>query len=346
MSTSTKIEWTRGDDGTPGATWNPVTGCTEVSEGCGQPRWEGDQPGGCYAKTFAERWRGIPGHPFEQGFDVRLWPDRLGLPLRWRTAKRVFVNSMSDLFMDADKVPDEFIAAVWVRMLWTSPAGAVYRGAKAPCHTFQVLTKRPARMRSWVRGWADPDQRVAWISAAVDRGWCHPRDIIEAPRWPAVLSNVWLGVSVETQKWAKVRLALLADTPAAVRFASCEPLLGELDIRQWLDGGLDWVIVGGESGGAKARPMHPDWARSLRDQCQAANVAFFFKQWGEWAPEAVCATERGAGRAVYLDRDGTTRPAAVGARAGAVTIQRNGKHRTGRRLDGRTWDQYPQAVTR
>lgn len=255
MSTSTKIEWTRGDDGSAGATWNPVTGCSEVSEGCDH----------CYAKTFAERWRGIPGHPFEQGFDVRLWPDRLEKPLRWRKPRRVFVNSMSDLFMDADKVPDDFVAQVFAVM------------AAASNHTFQVLTKRPARMRSLLCS--------NEFRARVCRHWTELGSAGASPaeRWP--LPNVWLGVSVETQKWARVRLPRLAATPAAVRFASCEPLLGPLDLRPWLGTGLAWVIAGGESG-AGFRALDLGWVRSLRDQCLDTRVAFFFKQVGGRTPKA------------------------------------------------------------
>ena len=326
MSTATKIEWTRGDDGAAGATWNPVTGCSEVSEGCDH----------CYAKTFAERWRGVPGHPFEQGFDVRLWPDRLGLPLRWRNPKRVFLNSMSDLWHDA--VPDEFIAAVWTTMLWTSDqARPSSRSVGSPRHTYQILTKRPGRMRSWVHRWGDRDQRVAWIEAAAGRGWCDHQDVAESPWMPAVLPNAWLGVSAESQRWAQVRLPQLAATSAVVRFASCEPLLGALDIRPWLGGGLDWVIAGGESGPG-ARPMHPDWARELRDQCRAAEVAFFFKQWGAWRPaEAEDALRRRA--LVAVDEPS-------GGDAVAAAMVRVGKGKAGRVLDGRMWDQFPRPRTK
>jgi protein gp37 len=249
MSSSTPIEWTRSDDGSAGATWNPVTGCTKVSEGCDH----------CYAETFAERWRGIPGHPFEQGFDIRLWPDRLTMPLRWRKPRRVFLNSMSDLWHDA--VGTDLIARVFSVI------------AVAEQHTFQVLTKRPGRLHSLLGDdgfWARVENAVVEYDpspqalAAID---CR------------VLPNLWLGVSVESQKWAQVRLGkLTATSAAAVRFASCEPLLGELDIRPWLGHGLDWVIAGGESG-PRSRPMHPDWARGLRDQCVAAGVPYFFKQW-------------------------------------------------------------------
>lgn len=269
MADNTGIEWTD-------ATWNPVTGCTEVSPGCDH----------CYAKTFAERWRGTPGHYFENGFDVQLRPDKLDLPLRWRKPRRIFVNSMSDLFHD--RVPDTYIAEVWAVMAWS------------PHHTYQVLTKRHARMRSLLSS--------AAFKSLVDDAWYdfgrgynlaakvghpgHPYD-----RWP--LPNVWLGVSTENQQWADIRIPALLDTPAAVRFISAEPLLGSIDLRRSLakwrpalddkrwDAAdrimardvLHWVIVGGESGRA-ARPMHPEWACSLRDQCQAAGVPFLFKQAG------------------------------------------------------------------
>ena len=247
MSASTPIEWTRSDDGSAGATWNPVTGCTKVSEGCDH----------CYAETFAERWRGVPGHPFEQGFDVRLWPERLTLPLRWRRPRRVFLNSMSDLWHDA--VGADLIVRVFAVI------------AVAEQHTFQVLTKRPGRMHSLLSDeafWHQVQKAAAEYGPSPEA-----MDAIDG----RFLPNLWLGVSVETQKWASVRLDKLAATSAAaVRFASCEPLLGELDIRPWLAGSLQWVIAGGESGPG-ARPMHPDWARSLRDQCQDAGVPYFFK---------------------------------------------------------------------
>jgi protein gp37 len=259
VSGTSTIEWTD-------ATWNPVTGCTKVSEGCDH----------CYAETFAERWRGIPGHPYEQGFDLKLWPERLEMPLRWRKPRRVFVNSMSDLFHDG--VPANYIDRVFNVMHQT------------PQHTYQILTKRPGRMASYIR------------------------DIM------VVLPNVWLGTSVESQKWADVRIPKLLETPAAVRFLSCEPLLGPVDLTEWLDppdpdadcetcgqewwarmdghpvldeengdtgdwcpgpmrrhSGIDWIIVGGESG-PNYRPMDRKWAESLFGQAQAGRVAFFVKQ--------------------------------------------------------------------
>jgi protein gp37 len=198
----------------------------------------------------------VPGHPFEQGFDVRLWPERLTLPLQWRRPRRVFLNSMSDLWHEA--VGADLIARVFAVI------------SVAEQHTFQVLTKRPGRMYSLLGDDAFWDQ-VGTAARGYDPS-PEPMAAIEG----RFLPNLWLGVSVETQKWVPVRLGKLAATSvAAVRFASCEPLLGELDIRLWLAHGLEWVIAGGESGPG-ARPMHPDWARSLRDQCLAAGVPFFF----------------------------------------------------------------------
>lgn len=312
MSAISTIEWTRSDDGTAGATWNPVTGCTKVSEGCDN----------CYAETFAERWRGIPGHPFEQGFDVRLWPERLTLPLRWRKPRRVFLNSMSDLWHDA--VGADLIARVFAVI------------AVAEQHTFQVLTKRPGRMASLLGDdgfWGQVEDAVAeygpspQVLAAVD---CR------------FLPNLWLGVSVESQKWARVRLDRLAGVcAAATRFVSAEPLLGALDLRPWLGSGLEWVIAGGESG-PRSRPMHPDWARSLRDQCIEAGVPFFFKQWGAFAPEA---DGHDRGSVSLIDRRGQNgnrmQPLVP---AEAVRMRRVGKGRAGRMLDGRTWDEFPAVV--
>ena len=239
MSDKSKIEWTD-------ATWNPVRGCTKVSPGCAH----------CYAETFAERFRGVPGHPYEQGFDLRLVPEKLAEPLGWKKPLRVFVNSMSDLFHE--DVPRRFILEVFAVM------------ACADRHTFQVLTKRPERMAEITSGMIEPDGKP-----------------------PLPLENVWLGTSVENQKFADERIPHLLRCPAAVRFLSCEPLLGPLDltsIRELraegfmrpLDGRfnkLDWVIVGGESGHG-ARPCDIAWIRSIITQCRAAGVPCFVKQLG------------------------------------------------------------------
>jgi protein gp37 len=321
MSDTTGIEWTD-------ATWNPVTGCTKVSPGCDH----------CYAETFAERFRGTPGHYFERGFDVQLRPDKLNLPLRWRKPRKVFVNSMSDLFHK--DVPDEYIANVFAVM------------ALARRHTFQVLTKRHGRMRSVLND--SSFQRHVEVEMHRQKWGSN----VDAPSWVWPLPNVWLGVSVENQQWANVRVPALMRTPAAVRFLSCEPLLGPVELHHGLthcpthdfSGGFcvgpcadrvrpDWVIVGGESGRG-ARPMHPDWSFSLRDQCTAAGVPFLFKQWGEWAP-----TEA---RGLVLSAS-NTREVLVGQPLDDLghrqIMRRVGKGKAGRELDGRTWDEFPAGLS-
>ncbi|WP_084020233.1 DUF5131 family protein [Mycobacterium avium] len=272
MSASTKIEWTRGDDGTAGATWSPVTGCSALSPGCDR----------CYADSIARRFAGTKAWP--NGFDVTLWPDRLGIPLRWRRPRRIFVCSTGDLFHDA--VPDDFIAQVFAVM------------AACAEHTFMVLTKRHARLCSLVsRGLLD----------LVD-GWADKYGVRVA-RWP--LPNVWLGVSAENQQWADIRIPALLATPAAVRFVSAEPLLGPIDVGQslakwypddsqpwlgdrlWARDVLHWVIAGGESG-IRARRMDPDWVRALQEQCHRAGIAFFFKQAGSMLAREWGCTGKGA----------------------------------------------------
>jgi protein gp37 len=237
MSDKSNIEWTD-------ATWNPVRGCVKISPGCAH----------CYAETFAERFRGVPGHPYEQGFDLRLVPHKLTEPLTWKKPRRVFVNSMSDLFQDG--VPETFVQDVFKVI------------QACPQHTFQVLTKRADRMRDVVSSVG---------RTVIDQG----------GHWP--LPNVWLGVSVENQVFAVERIPLLLQTPAAIRFISAEPLLAPVDLAAWLQvetGGnaagqtrLDWVIVGGESGHG-ARPFDVKWARAITGQCGAAGVPCFVKQFG------------------------------------------------------------------
>lgn len=232
-------------------TWNPVTGCTKVSEGCLH----------CYAERMARRLNGRYGYPsFVSGdpFGVTLHPMRLDEPLHWREERLVFVCSMGDLFHE--DVPDDFLVSVF---------GAMFL---APQHTYQVLTKRPERMRDF---------------------------LLNAARWRnKPPKNIWLGVTTENQEQARKRIPILLDTPAAVRFVSVEPCLGPVDLvgaiqaglgrrapldcLGFIDGlgyGLDWVIVGGETGPG-ARPMHPDWVRALRDQCIEGGVPFWFKGWG------------------------------------------------------------------
>ena len=269
----TAIEWTD-------KVWNPVTGCSKVSQGCKN----------CYAERVFPR--PYPGRAFT---DVRCHEDRLDAPLHWRKPCRVFVNSMSDLFHEA--VPFEFILDVM------GVCGVAQQ------HTFQILTKRPQRMLDFSR----------WIAGTGEH--------ISMAEWPR---NVWLGVSVEDQKTAEERIPLLLQTPAVVRWTSYEPALGPIDFSKvhhpiesasvltgiyWrvypnnyycTNRFLRWLVCGGESG-PNARPMHPDWARSVRDQCVAAGVPFFFKQWGEWAPSG----------------------------------DKVGKKHSGRLLDGREWNEYP-----
>ncbi len=241
MATNSSIEWTD-------TTWNPLTGCTKISPGCKN----------CYAERMSRRLKAMGVANYADGFKLTLHEHMLNQPLTWKAPRRVFVNSMSDLFHK--DVPAEFILRVF----------AVMR--KASQHRFQVLTKR--------------SNRVAELSSQID--------------WP---SNVWMGVSVENAHYT-VRIDHLRKTGAAVKFLSVEPLLGpipSLDLT-----GIDWVIVGGESGPG-ARPMKQEWVTEIRDHCAKAEVAFFFKQWG------------------------------------GVN-----KSKTGRELEGQTWDEMPKssAVTR
>lgn len=224
MAITTQIEWTD-------TTWNPVTGCSKLTHGCDS----------CYAERFAERFRGVPGHPFEKGFDLILRPERLRQPLSWRDPRRVFVNSMSDLFHK--EVPTSFIDLVFDTM------------EEANWHTYQVLTKRSSLMVRYLRG-------------------RYGRDL--AP------PHIWLGVSVEDAKNV-VRVKHLRTAQASMRFVSFEPLLGPVGTIDL--SGIDWAIVGGESG-PRARPMTEDWATEIHDQCRAAGIAFFFKQWGGIRPKS------------------------------------------------------------
>ena len=219
MSDHSKIEWTD-------TTWNPLRGCVKISPGCKH----------CYAETFAERFRGVKGHPYEQGFDLRLVPQKLSEPFEWSGPRTVFVNSMSDLFQD--EVPADYIEDV-VRVM-----------VEANWHTYQVLTKRSDRLSEMLSG------RL---------------------RFAAAHRHIWWGVSVEDKKYGLPRLEQLRAAPAAIRFLSIEPLLedlGEFDIS-----GIDWAIVGGESGPG-ARPMPQDWVERILKLCDDQHVSFFFKQWG------------------------------------------------------------------
>ena len=316
MSDRSKIEWCD-------ATWNVVSGCTQVSSGCAH----------CYAKTLHDRRHKaylagakLPEQYAKPFSTVQLHRERLFMPLHWKKPRKIFVNSTSDLFHE--DVDEQFITVIlWIMKL-------------ANHHTFMVLTKRPERMLDYMR-------RI---------------ELVNAPRgdmfWP--IKNLWLGVSVEDQKAADERIPLLLQTPAAVRFVSCEPLLGPVDLDLTIREGngaygyqsltgqhfpftlepqygpkLDWIICGGESGPG-ARPMHPDWARSLRDQCQVAGVPFFFKQWGEWLPvsQSLHLSAGKISEVPYHCWDADPKPTS----AHSVRV---GKKAAGRLLDGREWNEFP-----
>jgi protein gp37 len=292
---STKIEWAD-------AVWNPIRGCTRVSEGCRH----------CYAERQAIRQSG-PGGAYEGLVKIReierdgkkfrepQWTgkvvfdeEKLKDPLRWKSPRRIFVNSMSDLFHE--RVDDNWIHGVIAIM------------AACPQHTFQVLTKRPARMQEFLSTY------FVHISK---------------------FRNIWWGVSVEDQATADERIPLLLDTPAAVRWISAEPLLGPVTLHlpnYSALRGLDWVVVGGESGPG-ARPMHPDWARTLRDQCKAGDVSFFFKQWGEWSFDQKWYRKLPETRTKYFEPNESN---------GNCLMYRVGKAAAGRELDGTDWSQYPE----
>lgn len=357
---TTKIEWAD-------RVWNPVRGCSRVSAGCDN----------CYAERIATRFSGpgywgegfakrVHGQPHWLGH-VALIEDKLLEPLSWlqgrqakgRPRERVFVNSMSDLFHEA--LPDEAIDRVFAVM------------ALCPHLDFLVLTKRPERMRDFFQ-----KLHGEMLHVRLEAAWnAIRRDIPRVLVWP--LPNVWLGVSVEDQGTADARIALLLDTPAAVRFVSYEPALGPVNWAPFVDGPrlagrigemfgdaswrpddpcaharLDWIICGGESGPG-ARPMHPDWARSVRDQCAEAGVAFFMKQWGGFSPGRLLsshadwvakATTHSSPRSVFVDLNGRHlhRGADFQDCQWPVAIMHpQSKKKTGRLLDGREHSEFPRS---
>lgn len=292
----TRIEWTD-------VTWSPVTGCAPISEGCEN----------CYARRMAKRLRGRCGYPADEPFKVTLHPERLDEPLKWKKPRRVFVCSMGDLFHE--DVPR------WMRF----EVMDIILQAKQ--HTFLILTKRPANMKEFFE-------------------WYYNK----AGRTIETIKNLWLGVTAENQARADERIPILLQIPAAVRFVSVEPMLGQVNIAGYLgfngprrmgDGltyywtapKLDWVICGGETGPG-ARPMHPDWARSIRDQCQESGTPFFFKSWGEWKPVYTTGPE------FELRRLKTDEVVMSGPGHGVV-MKKVGKKAAGRILDGQIWDEMP-----
>ena len=359
MAQQTGIEWTE-------ATWNPIVGCSVISPGCKH----------CYAMKMAARIERMGTAPHYNGTTrmvkagrmekgVAVWtgairsaPAHIWLEPWFRKRPTVyFVNSMSDLFHEA--VPEEWIDIAFAIM------------ALCRRHTFQVLTKRSARMRAYMTAprrkgiIAEAIMTVSdMVAQAAQSGKARPSllefDGAFPPRDPAPFPNVWLGVSTEDQQRADERIPDLLATPAAVRFISAEPLLGPIDLRRlgsdasivngltgsWQDRRdpeycghligkphLDWVIAGGESGKG-ARPMHPDWARVLRDQCTASGVSFFFKQWGEFIPEQQQAADGRRGWE-FIDRPGDH------VWPDDYCSMLIGKRAAGRRLDGRKWGQMP-----
>lgn len=361
MADKTAIEWTD-------ATWNPIRGCSRVSEACRH----------CYAEGVAARFS-KPGLPYEglarrvalpNGGNEARWTNEIAYagdttllkPLRWEKPRRIFVNSMSDLFHE--NVPDEIIDRVFAVM------------AFCPQHTFQILTKRPERMRAYCNSESQAFfdrqfEAMDWVRnhspfASVREAHEHHGIAWHQPAFAEdmrPLPNVWLGTSVENQATANDRVVTLLSTRAAVRFLSCEPLLGPIDLTSimldgkridaligaiaWLNGDdwehigacskVQWVIAGGESG-HQARAMHPDWARRLRDDCEYAGVPFFFKQWGEWAhrpdlahfkPMLTCEWQR-----LSSHIEGV-RPA---------LMVKEGKKAAGRLLDGRAHDDFPEVT--
>lgn len=337
MTGKSNIEWT-------GHTWNPFAGCAVLSPGCTN----------CYAMKMAARLDAM-GQPLYKGLTkpsnagpvwrgtVRASPHALLAPLRRKTPTTYFVNSMSDLFYEV--FDDSLIDQVFAVM------------ALCPQHTFQVLTKRAERMRNYFVRLEEPGSPRYEIQ---HQAYCLLLDLhgddakdmasraLEAVTpWP--LPNVWLGVSTERQKEYDERWPHLASTPAAVRFISYEPALGPLNLQSMaltLDHPIkmfpDWVICGGESG-PDARPMHPSWARALRDQCALIGVPFFFKQWGAWAPstpEQAAGNPR-SGWCTLREHPRVAKAEELYPETGAAFIEHFGKKAAGRLLDGVTHDDMP-----
>ena len=352
MADNSSIEWTD-------ATWNPVRGCSRLSPGCGGANHQG----GCYAEKIAARFSG-PGQPFE-GFAKRTphggtWTGKMAVawdmvdqPIRWRRPRRIFANSMSDLFHK--DLPRDEVAIIY----GTAIAAVHLRG-----HTFQILTKRADHMRElladeefWEIANAHAESLVLEHVDPLARRKNDARATLKdyGPDKPP--PGIWLGVSVEDQERADERIPDLLASPASVRFLSCEPLLGPVDLMEvipnpliWspvhgIERSLDWVIAGGESG-PRARPAHPDWFRSLRDQCATAGVPFFFKQWGEWTPgenvertKGVVETATWFGEEWFFDHENLAND--EGHVDDQPDLYRVGKKAAGARLDGVEHREFP-----
>lgn len=317
--------------------WNPVTGCTKGSPGCKN----------CYAERDWARMVHLPAYAGRDFTDVGCHPERLDQPLRWARPRKIFVNSMSDLFHEA--VPDAFLDKVFAVM------------AHAKQHIFQVLTKRHNRMHQYL---TTHNRSSYWAQAANDMG-LRPDPKDKNSRYTTEhfpgrdvagcyqadpLPNVWLGVSAENQTFADARVPVLLATPAAVRWVSLGPLLGAVSLAEHGlhgdPGQLDWVVLEGESG-SRARPMHPDWVRGMAKECAAAGVPFNFKQWGEYAPATYAPVADQPNQTSWRSDDPAVMkvkwldPHEWGDGIGSVRV---GTRHAGRLLDGVLYDEYPQAA--
>lgn len=331
---STKINWTH-------ETWNPVAGCSKVSSACKF----------CYAERD---WKRLSANPrtvyFGRKFtDVQCHPERLVQPLNWARPRMIFVNSMSDLFHP--DVPFEFIDKVFAVM------------ALAQKHTFKILTKRPERMLEYYTLHFSRSKYAREASTFSGRRDSEGGGDLSLSDGQFPLPNLWIGVSVENQQTANERISLLLRMPAAVRWISAEPLLGPIDLSEWIkpmlrcrisgcpenidceewEHGykLHWVVAGGESG-PYASPMHPDWAFSLLEQCNAANIHFFFKQWGEWVSPGLNGFGTHPGRIAWIDSTGAfLNPPPEDEDADCLTVKRVGRKVAGRLLGGILYDAFP-----
>lgn len=297
--------------------WNPITGCTKVSAGCQN----------CYAERMAKRLRGRFGYPQDDPFKVTFHEEKLLQPLGWKRPKKVFVCSMGDLFHGDSGWPttDQIFDVM----------------NKANRHTYLILTKRI--LTAWYYFSSPVYGKPPWS------------------RFYYLKNKIWLGVSVEDQKTADERIPILLQIYAAVRFVSIEPMLGPIDIQKYLgpvfpkacppEEGITWVIVGGESGPG-ARPMHPDWVRSIRDQCKEADVPFLFKQWGEWKPSRMYSLKYtpvmllSNGKYYYkwveVFKDKNHEEWKIYKKFDPVNMLKVGKKKAGRLLDGKIHDEYPE----
>lgn len=310
--------------------WNITSGCSPVSEGCLN----------CWAKPMAKRQAGRNGYPKDDPFKITLHYDRLKDPFKWKKPRTILVSFMGDLFHP--DVPDEFINEVFNTM----SNAQWFHG-----HRFMVLTKRPERMKT--------------VIEAIEADIMEQRKPIKNPdgsttqklTFSLPLNNIWLGVTAENQARADERIPILLQIPAAKRFVSIEPMLGPVDIMQYLlpqvytppypdRSALDWSICGGESGPG-ARPMHLGWVRDLRDQCVSTGTPFYFKQWGEWAPMGLL---KANGKSIYLKSDGIVMPnidyaAGKDEILNPIRMVKVGKKKAGRLLDGQEWLQMPGVIS-